>query len=341
VAKKKKYVVVQDGMQTRLTQKALSRRIRMEWYDGHELFRLVHEPESALRPLHTHELYQTIHQLTPEEAAGHVQLNTARGFAWHAAVFLGVMIFLGNPSWGIFWLIALLAHGAKSLGALQKVFADGLPKGIARLSGSEKLALPTLAPTPTGADEPEDDESPRDELEQQLADEWARLDDLGEKLDAEGKAHVESSRDSLDEILDHRAQVREHLAGEDADALDAEAAELEAEAAAAPDTRTREVLEQAIAAIAARRAAVTELAAANVRLTARARATLHQLKSIRMSLVSAGPEESGRTALGTLTDELREEARSAAELEEALAGGRVDGAQVAAGAARSGRKEST
>ncbi len=341
MAKKKKYVVVQDGSQTRLTRKALSRRIRMEWYEGHELFRLVDEPESALRPLHTLELYQAIHQLSPEEAAGRVELNAARGFAWHAGVFVAMMVFLGSPGWGIFWLFALLAHGAKSLGALQKVFADGLQTGIARLSGSEKLALPTVASTPIPEDAEEDAAAPRDRLETQLAEEWRRLDDLGDTLDDDGRAQVADARAALDEVLDRRAQVRGHLAGEDVDALDAEAAELEAEVAGAEDTRTREVLQQALQALKARRAAVGELKAADLRLTARARATLHQLKSIRMSLVSAGPEEGGRTALGSLTDELRREARSAAELEEALAGGRTSPTEAAADAARSLRKVPT
>ena len=96
--KKKSFVVVQDGAQTSLTHKGRSRRIRMEWYEGHELFRLVDEPESALHPLHTLDLFQTIHRVSPGEAAGHVQLNMARGVAWHAGVFAALMLFLGTPS---------------------------------------------------------------------------------------------------------------------------------------------------------------------------------------------------------------------------------------------------
>jgi hypothetical protein len=170
--KKKSFVVVQDGAQTSLTHKARSRRIRMEWYEGHELF-------------------QTIHRLSPGEAAGHVQLNMARGVAWHAGVFAALMLFLGTPSWGIFWFMGLAAHGAKSLGALQKVFGDGMQPGIARLSGTEKLARPigrsTTSPVETAAPEKP---APKDALEQQLAEEWARLDKLSDSLGDVGRGNA-------------------------------------------------------------------------------------------------------------------------------------------------------
>jgi hypothetical protein len=162
--KKKSFVVVQDGAQASPTHKTRSRRIRMEWYEGHELF-------------------QTIHRLSPGEAAGHVQLNMARRVAWHTGVFAALMLFLGTPSWGIFWFMGLAAHGAKSLGALQKVFGDGMQTGIARLSGTEKLARPigrsTTSPVETTAPERP---APKDALEPQLAEEWAPLDKRSDSL---------------------------------------------------------------------------------------------------------------------------------------------------------------
>ena len=284
--------------------------------------------------------------LSPQEAAGLAQIERVRGLAWHMGTFAAMMTWMGAPGWGLFWLLGLVSHFGTTVPAMQKVFGDGFAKGIARLSGSEPLLLD--APLPSAEVDPvqtpaeaEPEPAADDPLGRQLAEEWERLDALRDSLDAGVIEQLAAAQTALQEVIARRDLVRAHLLGEDEDSLRAEAAELETEMAGTADTRTQEVLGQALSALQARTAAVVELRGAELRLGARARATLHQLKSIRMSLVSSDAgDPSGRTALSALTDELRQEARSAAELEEALAGARANPTDAVTAHARRARETS-
>jgi hypothetical protein len=261
-------------------------------------------------------------------------------------VFIVIGMWLSLPSFVMgLWFLGLLSHFGASLPAMRRVFGDGLASGVGRLAGNETLLQPAYGPpaaTETQDVEPEPTPATPsvDPLSEQLSAEWVRLEALRESLDEAGGAQLDEARAALDEVLARRSVVKAHLEGEDEESLAQEAAELETEVAGAPDARTREVLEQALGALQARRAAVGELRRADVRLGARARATLHQLKSIRMSLVSSdsGPGRSGRTALSALTEALRQEARSSAELDEALAGARNRPAEAVSASVRATRE---
>lgn len=147
---KKSFVVVQDGSQTSLTHKARSRRIRMEWYESHELFRLVDEPESALHPLHPLDLFQTIHRVAPGGGGG------------------------SRPA----------EHGAGSRLARGRIRCPDAVPGDPFVKLARPNGRSTTSPVETAAPEKA---APKDALEQQLAEEWPRLDKLSDSLSDVGR----------------------------------------------------------------------------------------------------------------------------------------------------------
>jgi len=338
-----------DDKKRRWTADKLRRKIRGRDVAGDELVRLEDEPEEALRPLFNEQMFQEVHHVSAAQAPLIAHANRTRGFLGHAAAFLGVAVFLGWPLWIVFWAIGLFGHFSGTAGSITALMRDdqgraallGQPLSQAATTGSAStmatpVATPTATPapaatvpppgppisaaTPTPAATPAATGTPTDALTAEARREWKRLETVLDRADERTRSTIEEAKRSLDGLLDRRRELAEHLEGEDAEALSREAEELATDLAVEGlDARTREALQVSLDALEDRGAAAAEARGAADRARARARAFVHQLKSLRLYLVSHAETDAGSDAdLGRMVEGIQEQVVSAAELEEAL-----------------------
>lgn len=302
-----------------LTDRKLRKLIREHDLGGHELVRGVGEGEDALRPLHTLELYQQVHGVGPAEAEVVAHAQRVRGFAYHVAAFLGVMVLVGPAFWFVFWGIGLFAHFNRAAPSLAWLRGTGRPLGAVLGFPVRTDALPAPAEARVAKAEPLGDP-----LEAALRAEWAGVQELLQ--DGPAASSLREAWSGVEAAAAHRATLLATLAGESEAALVADMARLETEAAAA-DPVTREALEASRRALGGRLEALRSARTAEVRLRARVEAMLHQLKAVRLGLAARwGPASKD---LEAQAGALRSEARAAAELEEALAEARTPQGQTA------------
>ncbi len=266
-----------------------------------------------------------MHGVGPEEAEVVAHAQRVRGFGYHAAAFLGVMAITGPQFWFAFWGIGLFAHFSRTAPSMAWLRKTGRPLGA--LLGfhvkSGALPAPVTAPEPE-ASSPEPVAA--DPLESSVREEWARVREL--LPDGDAARALEEAWAGVEGAVRRRAALLATLEGESEDELEADIARLEAEAAGA-DAVTREVLEGSRRAVGARLEALRTARTAEVRLRARVEAMLHQLKAVRLGLVARPAPTS--LDLAAQVGALRDEARAAAELEEAP--GRSSRARPASGPA--------
>jgi hypothetical protein len=122
---------------------------------------------------------------------------------------------------------------------------------------------------------------------------------------------------------------RQHLAldaqagGEARERLQKERDEAIAGAARTADPRTAEVLRDQATSVERRLAALDQAADAAARLAARERTLLHQLESLRLSLLQSGVDESRAPDLAEEVERLRLDLRASEEIETDLARARL------------------
>ncbi len=310
MAESPRWVVYSDDSHKELTERKLIRRISERDYSGHELIRHIDQAEDALRPLHSHPLFQRVHGVSAEDAVNVAHAMRARGFLFHLMAFLGVGLLTGAgsgsfPFWMIFWAIGLFAHFSRTAPSWAALNTAGNP--LQRVLGFGHAQQESL-PAPKAETDP---------LRAELDAEWAaiepRLDSVGQRQTDGLRKAVEAAR----ECAGRRAELLDHLESEDAASLAAEAQTLDADLAVEGlDARTREVLQRSRDALEARRAAASEARSAADRLGAQVRALLHQLKSVKLSLARRG--EADAPDLAQLVGEIEQQVRSIDELEEAL-----------------------
>ena len=322
-----RYILYDDeDKPRRWTRDKLRRKIKARDVAGDELVRLEDEPEAALRPLYTDALFQQVHNVGPEQAELVAHANHARGLLVHAAVFVAVLTFLGWPFWSVFWGLGLFFHAARSLGHFSALKRDaqgkaallGLP--LQKLAAPEALDAGRVEPAAETAASEAAEPAEEDPVASEALREWKRVDSVLERVDDRTRQAIEQARASLERLLARRRELAEHLDGEDDDDLDRERADLETDLAVdGLDARTREALETSMHALESRREGAAAARGAADRARARARSLVHQLKSLRLHLVSHDAADARSHAdLGRMVDGLREQTRAMAELEEAL-----------------------
>ena len=306
----------------------LRHKVRERDVAGDELVRLEHEPDEALHPLFTEVLFQQVHKVGPQQAELVAHANHARGFLFHTAIFFAISTALGWPFWVVFWAMGLFGHFSKAFRSLAALKHD--PQGKSALFGlplhelaapSPAQSTPTASPSSADPDpEPEPEPEELDPLASEAMREWKRIESVLERADPPTRAAVQQARASLDSLLARRKELAEHLDGEDDASLATERADLEADLAVdGLDALTREALSTSLEALDGRRTAAAEARAAADRARARARAFVHQLKALRLYLVSRGDAAvDSDEDLGKMVEGIQAQTRAAAELEEAL-----------------------
>ena len=358
-----RFVIEHDDDSTSYTERRLIRAIRQGDLTGAEQFRRDDEPSSALRPLHESRLFQHVHGMDAVGAERLVDVSRVRRFSRHLTSFVAVVVGLTvmgvNTGWAAFWLIFLAVNFgriAPSFGRLYKERSDnGLSAVLGVLYGLGERSTPALgspedhqdrepevAATPAPVAVPVPRWAPPQPLEPplhlELRDELARFEPLLPTMEDAGREAIEGTRAALNDLFERRRELGHHLDGEDADGLLKEAAELETELAdPSLDAQTREALAQTLDAVQQRQGAIADARRADGLLRARARAALHQLKSLRLSLVSTSrtTDDTLQVApLDKVVAALRADMAGAAELEEALAEARRNPVAQAAAAAQ-------
>ncbi len=345
-ASEPRFIVYDDERPVNYKEGRLVRAIRAGELEGDELFRREDESETALRPLHESVLFQQVHGVDADGAARIVDVNKVQNFSRHltsfAAVVLALTVIGVNTSWAVFWAIGLAVHFGKIAGSFSRLHTERNDHGIQAilgvLYGLGERALPAPAdreasrePDPMDEIVPDRppraakvaDEIPESPLHAELREEMERLAPLRDALDAAGREALDETGRVLEDLFERRRRIAVHLHGEDEDSLTREAAELETELAdPSLDHQTREALEQTMEAVQQRQESLADTRRADQRLRARARSALHQLKSLRLSLVTSvgdGPDHEMAAPLGRVVGGLREEMAGSEELEEALA----------------------
>jgi|GEM_PF-1445279 len=351
-ASEPRFVVYDDERPVTYKEGRLVRAIKAGELEGDELFRREDESEAAVRPLHKSLLFQQVHGVDASGAARLVDVHKVRSFSRHLTTFLAVILGLTvmgtNTSWAVFWLIGLAIHFGKVAPSFSRLHREredtgiqailGVLYGLGERSKPDREAAPESSGTQGSRDTaprapdpflrvPRMTDGPAEPpLHNELREELARLDPLRESLDDAGRKALDDTRAALDELFHRRREIAEHLFGEDEEQLLREAAELEVELAdAGLDAQTHEALTQTDVAVRQRMAALAGARRTDTRLRARARSALHQLKSLRLSLVTSGtsPDHESAAPLGRVVDSLRADMAGAEELEEALAEART------------------
>ncbi len=342
------FIVYDDETPIKYKEGRLVRAIKAGELDGDELFRREDEAETALRPLHHSLLFQQVHGVDSLGAARIVDVNKvgsfSQHFTWFLAVNLGLNLIGVNTSWAVFWAIGLAFHFGKiapSFNRLLKERGDsGFPAILGVLYGMGERSTPGLEASPdksvggvevgSGARTPREetfawaprrDEAPEPPLHGELRVELERLEPLRDALDDAGRRALDDTRRALGELFERRRRIAAHLHDEDEEQLLREAAEIEDEwVSPGLDAQTREVLEQTVLAVQQRQESLAGARRVDTRLRARASSALHQLKSLRLSLVSSTGDVDHEIAapLGAVVDALRAEMAGAEELEETL-----------------------
>ncbi|MCO4772994.1 MAG: 2TM domain-containing protein [Deltaproteobacteria bacterium] len=340
------FIVYDDERPIKYKEGRLVRAIKAGELEGDELFRRADEADNALRPLHQSLLFQQVHGVDAPGAARLVDVHKVRSFSRHltsfVTVILGLTVVGVNTSWAPFWAIGLAIHFGKiapSFARLHREREDGGIQSILGVlygTGERSLPEPEVTQEEAASDESDSTLSPQNfarvprikdalpepALHGELREELGRLDPLRDALDEPGNKALDDTRRVLDELFERRRHIAVHLHGEDEEHLAQEVAELETELTdPSLDAQTREALQQTQQAVQQRQESLADARRADVRLRARARAALHQLKSLRLSLVSSTGAADHETAapLGAVVNALREEMAGAEELEEALA----------------------
>lgn len=357
-----RFVIEHDDETISYTEARLIRAIRAGDLTGEELLRRDDEPSTALRPLHESRLFQHVHGVDSLGAARLVDVNKVRGFSRHLTAFVAVVFGLTvmgvNTSWAAFWFIFLAINFGKIAPSFSRLYKErvdsGVPAVLGVLYGLGERSQPTLT-EPESEPEPAPPRAtrsysappsarkvstlpPEPPLHLDLRAELARFEPLLPTMDEAGREAIESTGAALHDLFERRRELGHHLDGEDADGLLREAAELETDLAdPSLDAQTQEALAQTLEAVQQRQGAIADARRADGLLRARARAALHQLKSLRLSLVSTSrsTDEALQVApLDQVVAALRSDMAGATELEEALAEARRNPAGQAAAAAR-------
>lgn len=340
------FIVYDDGTPATYMEARLTRAIINGELDGDELFRRSDEPETALRPLHRSLLFQRLHGVDAQGAERVVHTNKVRAFSRHLTAFMAVVLGLNilgvNTWWAVFWFIALAVHGARVAGPFAALYRERQDDGPAAVLGvlyglgersqpegqkpaqpaATEIAAAEARPVPTTVARGPNEPTLHDELREELS----RLAPLRDELDDAGREALDSTAQALDELFAQRRQIAEQLAGEDVNALEHEVADLKEELDYDTlDARTREAIAQTLEAARQRLDSMHDARRVDRLLRVRARAVLHKLKALRLSVVSsARPSEASDAArLGEVVDALRHDVSGAAELEEALAEART------------------
>ena len=274
---------IQKGSQVKsYTEIALRAKLRSGDLSGTELVRL--EGEDAWGPLHDRPIFteEVAHTGDPRKVAW---IRQARGFGWHAGIFLIVMSFLGFPWWGIFWGLGVLGHLAQTVPALRGLLAPVVPAAVTQAPPTARLSDDPFVAS----------------LEKLLA----ALEKAGEPVEA-------IRADAL--ALHERRLAFDGLLGEiDIASLEAELAERRA----ADVPGLSESFGREAAALEERLSVARETAAARDRLAAQERELLHQLDTIRLSVLRARLEE-GLPDAGDQLADIRRRLAAEAEVDERL-----------------------
>jgi hypothetical protein len=367
-ASEPRFIIEHDDETISYKERRLIRAIRSGDLTGEELFRRDDEASSALRPLHESRLFQHVHGVDAQGAERMVDINKVRGFSRHMTAFLAVVMGLTvmgvNTSWAAFWLIFLAINFGKIAPSFSRLYKERNDNGIQAVLGvmyglgERSTPLPTPEPvqeqpTPTAPPQPTfrpapptprraAPEPPEPPLHLDLRAELGRFGPLLPTMDPAAQEAIEATRAALQDLFARRRELGLHLDGEDADGLLREAAELETELTdPSLDAQTREAFAQTLEAVQQRQGAIADARRADALLRARARAALHQLKSLRLSLVSTSQADDDTLQVGPLDKvvaALRSDMAGASELEEALAEARQNPVGQAARAARRKRQ---
>ncbi len=370
-ASEPRFIIEHDDETISYKERRLIRAIRSGDLTGEELFRRDDEASSALRPLHESRLFQHVHGVDAKGAERMVDINKVRGFSRHLTAFLAVVMGLTvmgvNTSWAAFWLIFLAINFGKIAPSFTRLYKERTDTGIQAvlgvMYGLGERSTPTLeeprpeqkqeSRTQTASGQPTfrpappisrraAPEPPEPPLHLDLRAELGRFEPLLPTMDPAAQEAIESTRAALQDLFARRRELGMHLDGEDAEGLLREAAELETELAdPSLDAQTREAFSQTLDAVQQRQGAIADARRADALLRARARAALHQLKSLRLSLVSTSQQSDDTLQVGPLDKvvaALRSDMAGASELEEALAEARQNPVGQAAKAARRRRQ---
>jgi len=257
---------------------------------GLELCRL--EAGSEWVPLHRQALYA---EVIPHAGSSYssARFRAYRGLLSHTVSFAAVMVFLGFPNWGIFWLLGLAMHGIGVVSKLSNAQAGAVEEESAVISDRQATS----------------------ELEGSLANLLATLGSDPSDLSADDLLPL--SRSAAD-LRQQRESIREFVDDQAIDALQREMDEVELERSSADDPHTQAVLDNQLMSIGQRLAFARSAADAVRRLEARERALIHQVEGLRLALLQAritdGPTPDLHDALGRLAGEIEADS----EIDEAL-----------------------
>ncbi len=296
---------LQDGKQVKeLDDERLRKKLGSGDLTGLEL---AHpEGDLAWRPLHEWPVFAEVVPFHGS-ALGAAQARARHGLFWHAAAFVAVIGFLtvkagAIPSWSIFWLLGLGAHGARAWPAVRALL-DREPR-------PEPVAAPVALPEPITLQEV----VPKGFLAQVevVLGQLARI--AGARVDV---AALREGAQALKQALDALADAGDAGAGA---RLQQDLAEAEERVHGAPDEATAEIFHGEAQAIVARLEAWQDAATAVSRLQARQRTLLHQLHALRLDLTRGGLQTpSGADPVQAQVAKLRHEAIAAAEVDQDLA----------------------
>lgn len=250
---------IQKGAKVeRLSELELRNKLRNGSFSGIELVRM--EGETEWTPLHERPIFsQEVAYVGDARRAA--WWRAVRGYAGHLAAFLGVMIFLGFPWWGIFWGIAVLGHTARTLPAIRGLFTE--------------TRTPTL---PNTARPARADDAFLHQLESALAD-----------LESHGET-VERFREQARALHQRRLALDAAVITEDVAALEVELTERRAVAESAPSAQDAEIFFTEVQALSARLDALKAARQRRDRLAAQERKLLHELEGARLAMLSMDDE---------------------------------------------------
>ena len=288
---------IQDGDKTRaMEEDRLRSQLRRSALSGVELARP--EGVATWKPLHEWPVFAE--EVPFEGRASDAGRKRARnGFLWHLAAFVGVVGFLtldgGSPTWAIFWLLVLVAHGARTLSVLRERATDPLPEV------ATPVAPAVAAETELG-------------FLEEAAEAISELGAVGgDRIDA---AALTQAAEAL-----HAARCR-LVGGADlgiGETLRRELQEARGRLEASTEPSDSEVYRAEVEAIAARIEAWQDASTAVARLEARQRTLLHQFHALHLDLARPEGTPGGQVEVEALVSRLREEAIADAEVDAGLA----------------------
>jgi len=255
-----------------------------------------------------------------------------QGLLWHVGVFAGVSYYAHLPPIAVMgWGIGVAAHALKTVGRLVWSGQRRLPVTD---TGAVPAGAPAMAPARTAAAlaQPRQPAAPSaDPFLSELASVLDDLDRIARERDLPGSVDLAALRSSAQELR------RRHLdlarIGDPATAarLTRERDDALAQAAAARDPRTVEVLRDQARSVNERLESMREATEAASRLEARERTLLHQVESLRLAHLRSGADEAPAAELGDEARRLQSDLKAEAEIDNALAAARLRAARVPEG----------